>query len=136
MHLSLRRGERVYINGAVLRVDRKVSIELMNDATFLLENHIIHPEQAISPLKQLYLAIQTILMAPTKSDGAVLVCLGLISNFIVISEDKDLIKYLIDVRNNITSSRYYDALKILRNIFQDQSDRAKKWDELLGIGCK
>ncbi|HET6377498.1 MAG TPA: flagellar biosynthesis repressor FlbT, partial [Methylocella sp.] len=25
MHISLRAGERIYINGAVLRVDRKVS---------------------------------------------------------------------------------------------------------------
>ena len=41
MRLYLRPGEKLYINGAVIRVDRKVSIELLNDVTFLLENHVM-----------------------------------------------------------------------------------------------
>ncbi len=136
MYLSLRRGERIFINGAVLRVDRKVCIELMNDVTFLLEHHIIQPEQAKSPLKQLYLAIQTILMAPTHSDSAILVCLGLISSFIVISEDKELIGYLINVRDFIESKKHFEALKMLRHIFHDQSGLSDKWDVILSNGHK
>ena len=31
MNISLRKGEKIYINGAIFRVDRKVSIELLND---------------------------------------------------------------------------------------------------------
>jgi flagellar biosynthesis repressor protein FlbT len=42
MLISLRPGERVYINGAVVQVDRKVTIELLNDAMFLLEGHVMH----------------------------------------------------------------------------------------------
>ena len=37
MHITLRPNEKIYINGAVLKVDRKVSFELLNDAVFLLE---------------------------------------------------------------------------------------------------
>ena len=37
MKISLRAGERIYINGAVLRVDRKVSVELVNDVMQLIE---------------------------------------------------------------------------------------------------
>ena len=36
MCISLRGGERIYVNGAVLRVDRKVTLELINDVAFLL----------------------------------------------------------------------------------------------------
>ena len=32
MNISLRADEKLYINGAVLRVDRKVTIELQNDS--------------------------------------------------------------------------------------------------------
>ena len=46
MHISLRSGERPFLNGAVLRVDRKVTLELLNDATFLLENHVLQVEDA------------------------------------------------------------------------------------------
>ena len=64
MHISLRCGEKIYINGAVLRVDRKVSLELLNDATFLLEAHVMKVEDATTPLRQLYFIIQIMLMNP------------------------------------------------------------------------
>ncbi len=44
MNITLRAGERFFINGAVIRIDRKASIELLNDVTFLLENHVMQAE--------------------------------------------------------------------------------------------
>ena len=41
MNITLHAGEKLYINGAVIRVDRKAKIELLNDVTFLLENHVL-----------------------------------------------------------------------------------------------
>ena len=70
MRLSLRAGERVYVNGAVLRVDRKVSLELLNDATFLLETHVLQAEAATTPLRQLYFAAQTMLITPAQAGPA------------------------------------------------------------------
>ena len=46
MNITLRAGERFFINGAVIRIDRKASIELLNEVTFLLENHVIQAEEA------------------------------------------------------------------------------------------
>ena len=57
MRISLRAGERIYINGAVLRAERKLTFELLNNASFLLENHIIQAEEATTPLRQLYFAL-------------------------------------------------------------------------------
>ena len=74
MHISLRCGENIYINGAVLRVDRKVSLELLNDATFLLETHVMKVEDAITPLRQLYFIIQIMLMNPHDSVKARAMC--------------------------------------------------------------
>ena len=61
LRISLKSGERIFINGAVLRVDRKVALEFLNDVTFLLENHVLQPEDATTPLKQLYFIAQMIL---------------------------------------------------------------------------
>ena len=36
IQISLRAGQRIFVNGAVIRADRKVTLELLNDATFLL----------------------------------------------------------------------------------------------------
>jgi len=62
MLLKLRAGEKLYINGAVIKVERKATIELLNDATFLLEAHVIQPDDANTPLRQLYFVLQTLLM--------------------------------------------------------------------------
>ena len=70
MHISLRPGEKLYVNGAVLRVDRKVSVEFLNDVTFLLENHVILPEEANTPLRQLYFVVQTMLIEPARLPSA------------------------------------------------------------------
>ena len=64
LRISLKAGERIFINGAVLRVDRKVSLEFMNDVTFLLENHVMQPEEATTPLRQLYFIVQMMLINP------------------------------------------------------------------------
>src|ERR1700679_2625729 len=64
MNITLRAGERIYIKGAVLRVDRKATLELMNDATFLLETHVMQAEDATTPLRQGYFVVQVMLMDP------------------------------------------------------------------------
>ena len=65
MKISLRAGERIYINGAVLRVDRKVSLELVNDVMFLLEGQVMQASDATTALRQLYFIVQLMLMNPT-----------------------------------------------------------------------
>jgi flagellar protein FlbT len=67
MLLKLRAGEKLYLNGAVIKVERKATIELLNDAAFLLEAHVIQPSEANTPLRQLYFVLQTQLM---DRDGA------------------------------------------------------------------
>jgi len=126
MNISLRRGERIFINGAVIRVDRKVCLELLNDATFLLEHHIIQPEEASSPLKKLYLAIQTILMAPSEGNTALLISLGMIKNYLLITNDSNLIHSLIQVKTYLESERPLEALKCLRHLFQSNPQKASE----------
>ena len=70
MRISLRAGERLYINGAVLRANQRTTIELLNDAAFLLEAHVIQPEEATTPLRQLYFALQTLLLEPSSETAA------------------------------------------------------------------
>ena len=64
LKISLKPNEKIYINGAVIRVDRKVTVELMNDVQFLLESHVIQADDASTPLKQLYFILQVMLMNP------------------------------------------------------------------------
>ena len=70
MHISLKAGEKLFLNGAVFQVDRKVTLELLNDATFLLESHVMQPEDTTTPLRQLYFVAQSLLVDPANADAA------------------------------------------------------------------
>lgn len=85
MYLTLKPNEKIFINGAVLRVDRKVTFELLNDVTFLLEGHVLQVEDTDTPLKQLYFSAQLMLINPGEAEQALAVFVGLLkkiaSNF-------------------------------------------------------
>jgi len=121
MHLSLRAGERIFINGAVLRVDRKVSIELLNDATFLLENHVLQVEDATTPLRQLYFVIQAILIDPSSSAKARVMFRDLHAATLVSFTDEKIVAGLNTVAELVDTGRTFDALKIIRSLFPAES---------------
>jgi flagellar protein FlbT len=122
MHISLRAGERIFINGAVIRVDRKVSLELMNDATFLMEAHVMRVEDATTPLKQLYFIVQVILMNPNDANAAREMfqtsILATISSF----DDPEIVAGLSQVATQVSTDRVFDALKTIRGLFPREAE--------------
>lgn len=122
MMLKLRAGEKLYINGAVIKVERKATIELLNDATFLLEAHVIQPEDANTPLRQLYFVLQTELMdrnaAPMArqmfSDMLADTCRALGRG--AVSDRLEAASAL------VAAGRLFDALKALRALFPLEAD--------------
>lgn len=121
MHLSLRAGERIFINGAVLRVDRKVSIELLNDATFLLENHVLQVDDATTPLRQLYFVVQAILIDPSSADKALAVFRDLFAATLESFTNSEISQGLKSVAEMVEAGRPFDALKIIRGLYPVES---------------
>jgi flagellar protein FlbT len=122
MHISLRAGEKIYINGAVLRADRKVSLELLNDATFLLEAHVMRVEDASTPLRQLYFIIQIMLMNPTDSLAAREMFKKSIHMTIDVSESAVLVAGLSSVKTLVEANRIFEALKAVRALFPIEAE--------------
>lgn len=117
MHVSLRAGEKIYVNGAVLRVDRKVSLELMNDVTFLLEAHVMKVEDATTPLRQLYFIVQIMLMNPTGGEAARDMFDQSMRSLLSISKDAPLAAGLRAVESLVDADRAFEALKAIRALF-------------------
>lgn len=117
MHITLRAGERLYLNGAVLRADRKVSIELMNDANFLLEAHVMHVETATTPLRQLYFIVQTLLMNPLDTGAARALFDESVPRMLATYDDRVVLEALAQTIRFVAASRYFDALRLLRSVF-------------------
>jgi flagellar biosynthesis repressor protein FlbT len=57
--LELRQGEMMIVNGAPIRFRTKSRIELTAKARFLFGKQIMAPDQADSPARRIYFALQT-----------------------------------------------------------------------------
>lgn len=116
LRLGLRSGEKIYINGAVLRVDRRVCIELLNDATFLLEAHVMSPDQATTSLRRLYFLVQGMLMEPSMADAlrpAMAASLELIVREGIDGSTSDRLR---NVAQLLDEGSCFAALKIIRGL--------------------
>jgi flagellar protein FlbT len=66
LSIKLKPGERLIVNGGVLRNSGKstIVIDVLNKVTLLQERDLMLPEQADSPLKTLYFLVQMMHLEP------------------------------------------------------------------------
>ncbi|MFY0610942.1 MAG: flagellar biosynthesis repressor FlbT [Hyphomicrobiaceae bacterium] len=117
LQFRLKSGQRIYVNGAVLRVDRKVAIEFLNDVTFMLDSHVLQVEDATTPLKQLYFSIQMVLMDPSTAETMRDVLNRILEDVISAFKTTDILLELSKVRDLLQRERYFESLKLLRALF-------------------
>jgi flagellar protein FlbT len=122
MQLCLKPGERIFINGAVIRVDRKVTLELLNDVSFLLESHVMQAESATTPLRQLYFIAQTMLMDPANAETTSEVFRNTHSLLTAAFENQEILEGLQLAGSFIAAGRIFDALKALRALYRIEDD--------------
>ena len=117
MQISLRAGDRLYINGGVISVDRKVTIELLNDVTFLLDSHVMQANAADTPLKQLYFVVQTLLIDPASMNSVRPLLTTMLASLKRTFENAEVLAGLEQAETQIEKKRCFDALKIIRSLY-------------------
>ncbi len=116
LRISLRAGERIFVNGAVLKVDRKTTLEFLNDVTFLLESHVMQAEQAKTPMRQLYFIVQMMLMDPNSIEAAMALFETAHPAMLKTYSNRDIIDGLLEVEELIGRGRNFEALKRVRSM--------------------
>lgn len=117
MLVHLKRGEKLYVNGAVLRVDRRTSLEFLNDVNFLLENHVMQAEDANTPARQLYFVVQTMLMDPVNAGMTAELYKHLVHRVRQAMKNETMHEILTSADLKVLDGRYYDALKLIRSAY-------------------
>jgi flagellar biosynthesis repressor protein FlbT len=117
LRISLKPGEKIFINGAVLRVDRKVALEFLNDVTFLLENHVLQPEDATTPLRQLYFIAQMILINPEGKEQSTAMFRKSIVMLLNCFRNDEVLAELKRIDGLVSTGRAFDALKSIRALY-------------------
>jgi flagellar protein FlbT len=117
LKLSLKPNEKIYLNGAVISVDRKVTIELLNDVQFLLQNHVLQPGEASTPLRQLYFMLQVMLMEPAGAAEARAMFRRSLPLLLASFDDAHICATLKQVDRLVGEGHVYEALKAIRGLY-------------------
>ena len=118
MRFSLKAGERIFINGAVLTVSQKVTLSLLNDARFLLESHVLQLAEATTPMRQLYFVVQSLLINPQEEEKGMLAFRKMYEAVLMGTTDEQVKFQLERVHGFVAAGRTFDALKVVRTLFE------------------
>lgn len=134
LKLYLKANERIYINGGVLKVDRKVAIELLNDVVFLLESHVMQQEHATTPLRQLYFVVQAMLIEPQTIGLAKQIYEQQHKDLIMAFKNQDVLEGLMEVKQLVEREKLFEALKSVRSLFVIEDQLMGRNPEALAPG--
>ena len=118
MRFSLKAGERIFINGAVLTVSQKVTLSLLNEARFLLESHVLQVTEATTPMRQLYFVVQSLLINPQEASKVMGAFRKLHDALIQVVGDEEAKDVLRKVGDLVEADRIFEALKLIRTLFE------------------
>lgn len=115
--ISLKAGEKIYVNGAVIKAERKTTLEFLNDVDFLLESHVLQVEDATTPLRQLYFIVQIMLMNPAGANDARVMFRRSLSMLLGSFESPELCARLKDVDRLVMEGDIFEALRAIRALY-------------------
>ena len=129
--LELRQGEVMILNGAAIRFRTRARIELTARARFLFGKQIMAPDQAVSPARRIYFALQSAYIGEeSERESGLHAARHFISEFEQATTSELVRQTLEQALVAAEADDCYQALKLVRRIIQhedavfesDQSD--------------
>ena len=85
--------------------------------TFLLENHVLQPEQATTPLRQLYFIAQMSLINPEGAEQSIAMFRKSVIMLLTCFKNEEVLAELKRVDALVTQGRAFEALKAIRALY-------------------
>lgn len=124
LKLSLKPGEKVVVNGAVLQNDdRRTSIVVQNHASILREKDIMLPEQAATPARRIYFAIMMLYLQEGDSERYREEFVQRMSEFINVLSTPEAITTCFSIVEHVHMGAFYKALSQCRSLFPFEEER-------------
>lgn len=121
LKLSLPRGEKIVVNGAVIKNDGPdVNLVFENQAHILRQKDIMTLEDATTPARRVYLAVQCAYMLPDRRDEHLKDFVTLIDEFCEAAPSA--ITLADKIRNRADAGDLYGALKACRELIEYEAE--------------
>ncbi len=136
LKISLKPHEKLILGGAVISNGAsKCEFVVENTVTILRQNNIISPEDADSPAKRIYVAIQLMYVDPSQLKRHQELYWQLVKDFLAAAPSS---LGLIDhINEYIVNEQYYDALKTAKKLIDFEQEVIKsvtECSEFLPVG--
>lgn len=115
-HIELKRGERIFINGSVIKADQNMSFEVTTDTPYLREQDILQVEDTTTPLRQLYFIIQTMVLDPDNKGQALPVFDGMLKSMRDTYSTQTILDGLASAEALVARDRAFVALSTVREL--------------------
>jgi len=124
LKLTLKPGERVAINGAVIvNGDRRTEFIIENKASILRESDIMRAEEATTPARRVYLPVMMMALDPNVRAEMFAEFDSRITEFAGVVTDPRALSLCLKVSAAVANGAYYKALGHCRALIEFESER-------------
>lgn len=124
LKLSLRPGERVAINGAVIvNGDRRTNFVLETRANVLRERDIMQPGEANSPARRVYLPVMLMALEGGRKRDLMVEFEMRLSEFASVISDRDALELCLKIAARVANGDFYKALACCRQLIEFEQMR-------------
>lgn len=116
LKITLRDGEKMVVNGAVLRAAGRTSFWLENEASVLRGREIMSPEEADTPARRLYFACMMAYLDPERIEGYRQDILALLGDLMAALESPHAKASCAAFAHEVAQGNYYRALSECRQL--------------------
>jgi len=122
LKIELKPGERAVINGAVIEgaSDGRTEFVVLNRATIMRERHILKEEEANTPVKRLYFALQMLYIDPAQKEQYLPLFERYASDLEKTLSLPPLKFALEQILVSTQSEQFYEAMKICRAMIETE----------------
>ena len=122
LRISLRDGEKVIVNGAVLRSVGRTDLRLENDACVLRGQDVMTPEEANTPARRLYFACMMAYIDEANREAHQDSIVVLVRDLIGALTSPDAQSTCVSFAQKVACGRYYAALSDCRWLINYEAD--------------
>ena len=122
LHITLREGEKVVINGAVLRSTGRAEIVVENAAAILRGRDVMSPEEANTPARRLYFACMLAYLDPANLTRYQSRILSLFEDFVGALEAPEAKSHCVSFARNVAYCDFYRALTDCRALIAYEAE--------------
>lgn len=116
LRISLKAGERLIVGGAVVRSGARCDLLIENDVPILRGREVLGLDEANTPCKRIYFAIQLMYVDPANLARHQELYLELVRD--VLEASPSMRPQLAEMGERITTGQHYQALKLARKLIE------------------